>query len=334
MSEDKADQEQEPTNHFITVTDEAETLKPVESEDDKAASKEGDDKAKADDTKPDPDKSDKDKSDDPEGDKSKEDDPDKEDKSEEDKKDADSASDKRRQRRFDKRIARVTKRAKIAETRAEKAERELSQAKAELAEIKASSSKPKPEDFDDHDDYLKAHDKWKDGQKSDDKDEKDKPKSQAQIEFESALEDVTDSFAETQAKYKDFKDVVHNDELRITETMIIALADTEDAGEIAYYLGKHPDEAARIAEMNPVRQAAAIGKIEAKLAADDAEDSDSDPEKDKNKEPDKKPAKKVSKASDPVDPVKGNNSPEKKPEDMDFKEFEASRKTAGAKKFW
>jgi len=231
--------------------------------------------------------------------------------------DADDASGKRHQRRFEKRIGRLTKRAGLAEERAAKAEREL-------AEIKSQSSKPKPEDFDTHKEFETALEKWTE--------KKPKPSSEAKkpaanSDFVEALAEVSDSFEDGRKAHEDFDELVLAKDTRITEPMIIAMADADDPSEIAYYLGKHKSETARIAELSPLRQAKEIAKIEAKLAAKKSEATEKKPD-------DKAPTKKVTQAPAPVKPVSGNDASEKKLEDMDFAEFENSRKQSTKSKFW
>lgn len=300
MSEEK--QEQETTNNFTVVTDEAEGAKAPETQDAKAAPNEPE-------PEPEPE---------PKSDEKKAEGDDKDDGKESGQDEADSSSDRKRlTRRAEKRIGRLTKRAKTAESRAEKAERENAELRKQIADQKAESTKPKPEDFDDHDDYLKARDKWKaDSEPEDDK--KEKPLSSEEQDFIDARDLVLEAAEEL--GHKDWEKAIRNENLRMTQPMIIAMAETDIPGEIAYYLGKNPDEAAKIAEMKPFRQASEIGKLEAKLAAD-AEASEKAPEP----EPEPKPSKKQSAAPAPIEPVKGKDASEKKPEDMSFKEFEAKR---------
>lgn len=51
-------------------------------------------------------------------------------------------------------------------------------------------------------------------------------------------------------KYPDFADVVETDAVPINEVMASMIMQHEQGPEIAYYLGQHPEEAARIAGMN------------------------------------------------------------------------------------
>ena len=66
-------------------------------------------------------------------------------------------------------------------------------------------------------------------------------------------------------KYEDFAEVVG--ELTPTTPWAIALMEADNGHDIAYYLGQHMDEAKAIAQMSPLGQVRAIGRLEAKLAA-------------------------------------------------------------------
>lgn len=229
--------------------------------------------------------------------------------------------------RFQKRIDRLTKRASEAERRAEEAERKLREAqqggKGAKADSEPKGEEPDPNDYDDYNEYLDALSEWKAGksdERNDDnaKNDKDKGKGdkkkdkepESDPEFEEALADVQEAFEETRGKHKDFDDVVGAKDLAITSDMVKAMADSEDPGEIAYYLGKHKEEARHIAGLSALQQAKEIGKLEAKLAV----------------QPNKQPSKKVTSAPDPIEPVGGNaNSSQKDVRDMSFDEYEQAR---------
>lgn len=90
-------------------------------------------------------------------------------------------------------------------------------------------------------------------------------------------------------KYEDFEEVVTGD-TTITEVMRDAIFEAENQADVAYFLGKNPKEARRIAKLPPIRQAVEIGKLDGK---------------------DWSPSKpKTSKAPAPIDPVGGGDTPQ------------------------
>ncbi len=228
--------------------------------------------------------------------------------------------------RFQKRIDRLTKRAAEAERRAEEAERRLNEKADAKPADKATTAEPDPSSFDDYDDYLEALSAWEDkGDKPEppaQRDEvKDAPKDEAvSQEFTEALEDVNEAFAETRKQHSDFDEVIAQPDLLITQEMVIAMAEADDPGAIAYHLGKNKAEATRIATLSPIAQAREIGKLEAKLSVTPAA-----------------PSKKTTNAPDPIAPVKGSDSTQKALTDMDFNEYEQAanaREQKGGRGFW
>lgn len=130
-----------------------------------------------------------------------------------------------------------------------------------------ASTGPKESDFKDYGDYLEARARWAA------REEHSKMRSvdrSAQLEQERVTTigaSLFESFAAAREKYEDFEEVTSNPDLPITEAMTEALAESEAAGEIAYYLGQHPQEAARIARLSPMAAAREIGRIEQTLGA-------------------------------------------------------------------
>lgn len=98
------------------------------------------------------------------------------------------------------------------------------------------------------------------------------------------LEAYADREEQAMEKYEDFKQVVYNPNLPVTQVMAQTIQASEIGPEIAYYLGTNPKDAERISKMSPFMQAKEIGKIEAKLA-------------------DNPPTKKPSSAPAPIAPV-------------------------------
>jgi hypothetical protein len=65
----------------------------------------------------------------------------------------------------------------------------------------------------------------------------------------------------------DYEDVARNPSLAITQNMADVISELENGPAVAYWLGKNPKEAERISGLSPRRQAAEIGRIEARLEA-------------------------------------------------------------------
>lgn len=115
--------------------------------------------------------------------------------------------------------------------------------------------------------------------------EEDKVKAK-QSQIEDAYADREEAFRE---KVSDFKQVVAKHPKdggpAISDVMFAAIKESELGPEIAYHLGKNPEESYRIYGLSTVAQAKEIGKLEAKLANNPPE------------------VKKVSNAPEPINPV-------------------------------
>lgn len=97
-------------------------------------------------------------------------------------------------------------------------------------------------------------------------------KSQHGAQQQRALQEmqgIADAFgtreAEAVTRYADYEEVAHNPDLNVTPNMAVAIQLSEKGPDIAYYLGSHPAEAAKICALSPIAQATAIGRLEARF---------------------------------------------------------------------
>ncbi len=169
---------------------------------------------------------------------------------------------KREGRRFERKLDKAYRKAAEAQARAEHAEKLLRD--REAAAKPAESGEPKLENFDyDPEKYAKAkvefetkkaEREWESKQRTA---EQTKQRDKLVSSWEEKVEKASD-------KYDDFVTIVG--ELQPTSPLITAIMESEP--DVAYYLGKHPKEAERIANLGPVSQIREIGKLEAKLSAE------------------------------------------------------------------
>lgn len=122
-----------------------------------------------------------------------------------------------------------------------------------------------------------------------------------------AFSESVDTFmAEGTEKYQDFQAVAKSDNLKVTTIMAEAIMESDLGVDVLYYLGKHPKEAAKIADLSPVAQARAIFGLEGKVKAQSA------------------PPR--SEAPPPVKPVRGGSAAPAKPvSQMSMSEYAAYR---------
>jgi hypothetical protein len=201
-----------------------------------------------------------------------------------------------------------------SKSRAQKRIESLIQEKHDLArkvqELEAKQTSPKskelePDDFEDYDDYLSAV--------ADENPKSETKKESAKDDSDLVIEQITEKFEDARDKYTDFNEKVSNTSLALTIDLLRVINESDDAGEVAYYLANNPKETKRIAELSPAKMAIEIGKIESKLSQPQIEA--------------KLPTKKATQAQDPISPVGGSNSIPKTIYQADSQaEFEAMRK--------
>jgi hypothetical protein len=205
-----------------------------------------------------------------------------------------------------------------SKSRAQKRIESLIQEKHDLArkvqELEAKQTSPKskelePDDFEDYDDYLSA---------VADENPKSETKKESQDDSNLVIEQITEKFEDARDKYADFNEKVSNTSLALTIDLLRVINESDDAGEIAYYLANNPKETKRIAELSPAKMAIEIGKIESKLSQPQTEA--------------KLPTKKATQAQDPISPVGGSNSiPKTIYQAGSQAEFEAMRKQSASR---
>lgn len=186
---------------------------------------------------------------------------------------------------------------------------ELNEVKRELAELKARTradgskpaddAEPNIELYDTYDEYQAAMDKYEAAKKDDaaaKHDNKHAAKHDDNDQLQNAINEIQDGYDEARAKYSDFDDTVMQNDLAISKAMIMVIAETEDPTEVLYHLGKHKDDAERIASLTPTKIAMEIGKIERSLKS-----SGSKTQKAKTE-------KKPTGAPEPIDPISGSSA--------------------------
>jgi hypothetical protein len=196
------------------------------------------------------------------------------------------------------RIGQLTKRLRVAE-------RELETVKRQQIAAAAAQEAPKPENFEDHDDYLVQKALY----------ESDKRQASRQAELDAVAEQQKHEeawagyveYAEVaREKHEDFDEVTSPKTLPISDAMLVCVVEAEAAGpEVLYWLGKNPREAKRISQLPPHKQSMEIGRVLERLTAPKPQRS--------------------SQAPSPVRRLKGGDVPRKSVEKMTQAQYEAGR---------
>lgn len=203
-----------------------------------------------------------------------------------------------------KRIDELTRKNHEARNENERLARLLAERHSQVQEQR--NEEPQVDQFDDYAEYTKAVGVWAARNEST---RADRERS-ARAQQDAADRKMGDLKSAGREKYADFDEVALSDKLPITDAMVDAISESEVGSDLAYYLGKNPLEAARIARLSPVKQVLEIGRLEAKAGST--------------------PGKKPTGAPDPVQRVgRGGSATAPDPNKMSMKQWAAYRdKTA------
>jgi len=168
----------------------------------------------------------------------------------------------------------------------------------------ATASAPKLENFASIEDYIDAMADHKATQKAEEvfrKRDAEQTASKQQAESSRVRDGFTKQMDDARAAYDDFDDVVDNPDLPISQAMAEAIMRTKGGADVAYYLGKNPAEAVRLANLDPFSAAVEIGRIAATVV--------------------RPQARKASNAPPPIQPVGSRASPVTDPDKMSAEEW-------------
>ncbi|MGE4442715.1 MAG: hypothetical protein AB7D27_14680 [Desulfomicrobium sp.] len=184
-----------------------------------------------------------------------------------------------------KRIDEITRARREAEGRAKHLEQVLYNVtqRQQVADVQAqqlqdqpAEQPPKPEDFQDVDSFQRAVARFEARQevraemKAEAERQQSSQRQAAQAREQQESQQRAVSMVESgREAFEDFDDVVMAPGVRITPVMADAMSlDAKTGSSVAYYLGKSPEESARIASMkNPLAQAVEIGRLSEKIAS-------------------------------------------------------------------
>ena len=178
-------------------------------------------------------------------------------------------------------------------------------------EVQEPADELDPNDFDTLDDYIAAVEAAEDIEEEPQEEtpQIDNAGRQIPVEVMKTADRLDLEFDKAREKYPDFDDLVIKSDTPFTETIIMALGETENPGEVAYQLAKNPMEVYKLARLSPAKQFVAIGKLDAKVSSGTTET--------------KQPKPKSSKAPKPINTVGGNTGVEPDLDKLSFEEYEA-----------
>lgn len=214
----------------------------------------------------------------------------------------------RMDRKFQKRIDRVTKQKNAAQQK-------LEQLQSGKKPAGAKATPPDPDAYsDDPDAYWTAFRAYEAGEDHEPTERKPDPAAkpagkegesatvQEDPDVSDAIDDIRDAIDDS-PRAEHVKKVFTDPSLDVSRPMILAIANLDDPAGVAEYLGENPDVASKIAAMDEFKAAIAIGKLEAKAGKAGAK-------------------RRMSNAPDPIEPERGGAVLHPDPSKMTFKEQE------------
>ena len=181
--------------------------------------------------------------------------------------------------------------------------------------------KPNPEDFENgaYDPaYIEALTDYKIEQRQ----QADHAKTKADTDAQKTAEKEANwskQVSEVAKARHDFNEVVlNNPGLAINKVMADALKESDKGAEVAYWLGKNPGEAARIAGLTPFTAVREIGRIEERLTSSKAVPVE---------------PKRITNAAEPITPLSGKSDGAKDPSKMTDAEWYEYDKAQKAEKY-
>jgi len=178
---------------------------------------------------------------------------------------------------------------------------------------KPEAAEPKREDFESYESFIEAKAEWRADQRVDQrlaKQREESERTRTQEEQQKLDKQFQAEVRKMSAEVDGLDDDLASSEAPLTEAMHRAITSCDPLSlgvKVLHHLTKHPEEAERIAALPAPRQAAEIGKLEAKLSVET-------------------PPKKPSQAPEPIKPVGAGSGVQTgiRP-GMSFKEFRAER---------
>lgn len=175
--------------------------------------------------------------------------------------DTQDAAARRQSSRFERRIDKAYRERAEALARAEQFEKRL----AELEKPKSPDGEPTLAQFDyDPEKYAAAKAEFAKTQVAKESEAKARMEG-AKQEHQRLVSRWEKTVSKADTKYDDFDEIVGD--LQPNTPFVAAIMEAENGDDIAYHLGKNPDEAERIAKLPPLSQVREIGKLEAKFLA-------------------------------------------------------------------
>lgn len=133
---------------------------------------------------------------------------------------------------------------------------------------KETEGRPKPDDFESHDDYIDALTDWKIEARDRDRETKQK-ETQIRTEYQKQVDSHVERVKAFAKEHKDFSDLMDDvDHIPMSVTVQEVILGSENGPELMYELAKNPEEYERICRLPAIAAARELGKFEAGIKRD------------------------------------------------------------------
>jgi hypothetical protein len=222
---------------------------------------------------------------------------------------------------FQKRIDKLIREKSGLEERAAAAERKAADLEArqpkEEAKKPAVQGEPVRSEFATDEEYIKAQARWEVRQElKEQKAAEERATEEARIQ--ATYKAYNDRLLEARSHIEDFDEKMATaGDLKVPQSVYLSIIEMENGPEVAIYLAEHPEMAAELMEMSPLRATANVWKLSESLAPEEKEEKEEKP-----------PVveKIVSKAPPPIKPVGGGSTKSSVPlGEMSMRDYKKAR---------
>ena len=210
----------------------------------------------------------------------------------------------------------LVKQEKEAREAAERTASELKN-KYEPPKTDEVGPEPQPEQFQDLNEYKAAIKDWTA--------QKTRRDDRVALEQKKIQEQWGERLKAAKEKYADYEDVLSKSTVKVSDPVRDAILESDVGPEMLYHLAENPDLGDQLGKMTIARALTRIGKLEAEISGKQA------------KAPEKTAIAEISKAPEPISPLKGANAPAGNKISADgqfygtYEEFKAARRAGKIK---
>ncbi len=208
----------------------------------------------------------------------------------------------------DERMSEMSAKRREAEQRARDAEERATKAEKELQDSrKPKDGKPKPEDFTDPVKFAESLADWRVEEKLKERAEADRKNAddKRQADLTAAW---NKRYKAAQKQIEDFDDVIMAEPLSLQPPVVTAMFESEVGPQLHYFFSKNREEADKINEMSAASAVRYLGRIEARIEAENAAREKKDDKKGNLEVVPSKPVRRAVEAPEPIVPIAGSTS--------------------------